>query len=100
MHLVEEVFRRRATVVNWTPATGRDSLGVVLWMYLMNEQGPRPHPARWVPTLYFAEGLPFYAVSLMALLFYQRMGLRNDVIAFTTSLLGLPWSLKPLWSPF
>ncbi|HUI56002.1 MAG TPA: MFS transporter [Bryobacteraceae bacterium] len=58
------------------------------------------HPARWVPTLYFAEGLPFYAVSLMALIYYQRMGVRNDVIAFTTSLLGLPWSLKPLWSPF
>lgn len=66
----------------------------------MEKPGPRTHPARWVPTLYFAEGLPFYAVSLMALLFYQRMGMRNDVIAFTTSLLGLPWSLKPLWSPF
>ncbi|SPF54712.1 putative signal transducer [Candidatus Sulfopaludibacter sp. SbA4] len=66
----------------------------------MDKPGARAHPARWVPTLYFAEGLPFYAVSLMALIFYQRMGLRNDVIAFTTSLLGLPWSLKPLWSPF
>lgn len=66
----------------------------------MEQPGPRTHPARWVPTLYFAEGLPFYAVALMALIFYQRMGVRNDVIALTTSLLGLPWSLKPLWSPF
>src|SRR5689334_22804097 len=66
----------------------------------MENPGARIHPARWVPTLYFAEGLPFYAVALMALIFYQRMGVRNDVIAFTTSLLGLPWSLKPLWSPF
>lgn len=57
-------------------------------------------PARWVPTLYFAEGLPFYAVGLMALIFYQRVGISNEVIALTTSLLGLPWSLKPLWSPF
>jgi PAT family beta-lactamase induction signal transducer AmpG len=57
-------------------------------------------PARWVPTLYFAEGLPFYTVSLMALVFYQRAGISNEVIALTTSLLGLPWSLKPLWSPF
>ena len=57
-------------------------------------------PARWVPTLYFAEGLPFYTVSLMALIFYQRTGISNEVIALTTSLLGLPWSLKPLWSPF
>ena len=62
-------------------------------------QPARAHPASWVPTLYFAEGLPFYAVSLMALIFYQRMGVRNDVIAFYTSMLGLPWSLKPLWSP-
>src|SRR5208283_4962134 len=61
---------------------------------------PNPtHPAAWVPTLYFAEGLPFYAVAMMALIFYQRMGVRNDVIALTTSLIGLPWSLKPLWSP-
>jgi MFS transporter, PAT family, beta-lactamase induction signal transducer AmpG len=59
-----------------------------------------PSPARWVPTLYFAEGLPFYAVNLMALVFYQRAGVRNEVIALTISLLALPWSLKPLWSPF
>lgn len=53
-----------------------------------------------MPTLYFAEGLPFYTVSLMALIFYQRAGVRNEVIALATSLLGIPWSLKPLWSPF
>jgi MFS transporter, PAT family, beta-lactamase induction signal transducer AmpG len=66
----------------------------------MDKPGQSTSPARWVPTLYFAEGLPFYAVALMALIFYQRMGVRNDVIALTTSLLALPWSLKPLWSPF
>src|SRR2546421_1741002 len=59
-----------------------------------------PHPAKWVPTLYFAEGLPFYAVALIALTFYQRAGITNTVIAATTSFLALPWSLKPLWSPF
>lgn len=57
-------------------------------------------PAWWVPTLYFAEGLPFYTVGLIALIFYQRMGVRNEVIALATSLLAIPWSLKPLWSPF
>jgi len=69
---------------------------------LNNQHGKslRVSPAAWVPTLYFAEGLPFYAVGLMALVFYQRLGLRTEVIALTTSLLGLPWSLKPLWSPF
>jgi MFS transporter, PAT family, beta-lactamase induction signal transducer AmpG len=68
----------------------------------VNFANPREHasPAWWVPTLYFAEGLPFYTVSLMALVFYQRVGISNEVIALTTSLLGLPWSLKPLWSPF
>ncbi len=57
-------------------------------------------PSLWVPTLYFAEGLPFYAVNLMALIFYSRMGVSNMTITATVSLLGLPWSLKPLWSPF
>ena len=57
-------------------------------------------PAIWVPTLYFAEGLPFYAVGMMALIFYSRMGIDNRTITATVSLLGLPWSLKPLWSPF
>ena len=57
-------------------------------------------PNLWVPTLYFAEGLPFYAVNMMALIFYSRMGISNAVITATVSLLALPWTLKPLWSPF
>jgi PAT family beta-lactamase induction signal transducer AmpG len=52
-----------------------------------------------VPTLYFAEGIPFFAVSLIAGILYKRLGLGNDVIALYTKLLLLPWSLKPLWSP-
>jgi len=68
----------------------------------VNFTNQRTHaaPAGWVPTLYFAEGLPFYTVGLIALIFYQRMGVRNEVIALATSLLAIPWSLKPLWSPF
>jgi len=60
---------------------------------------PRTPPAVWVPTLYFAEGLPFYAVNFMALLFYQRMGVSNAVTTLVISLLAWPWTLKPLWSP-
>jgi MFS transporter, PAT family, beta-lactamase induction signal transducer AmpG len=56
-------------------------------------------PARWVPTLYFAEGVPFFAVSLIASIFYKRMGVADDLNALYTSWLLLPWSLKPLWSP-
>ena len=59
----------------------------------------RTPPATWVPTLYFAEGIPFFAISLIAGIFYKRLGLGNDVIALYTKLLLLPWSLKPLWSP-
>jgi PAT family beta-lactamase induction signal transducer AmpG len=59
----------------------------------------RKPPAAWVPTLYFAEGLPFYAVNFMALLFYQRMGVSNAVTTVVVSLLAWPWTLKPLWSP-
>jgi PAT family beta-lactamase induction signal transducer AmpG len=57
------------------------------------------HPIRWVPSLYFAEGVPFFAVSLIASIFYKRMGVPDDVNALYTSWLLLPWSLKPLWSP-
>jgi PAT family beta-lactamase induction signal transducer AmpG len=60
----------------------------------------RTHPAVWVPTLYFAEGLPFFSVALIAGIIYKRLGVANDVIALYTSWLLLPWSLKPFWSPF
>ncbi|HLH08914.1 MAG TPA: MFS transporter [Terriglobales bacterium] len=57
------------------------------------------HPAAWVPTVYFAEGLPFYAVNYMALFFFQDMGIRNTLTTLVISLLAWPWTLKPIWSP-
>jgi MFS transporter, PAT family, beta-lactamase induction signal transducer AmpG len=60
---------------------------------------PRAHPSLWIPTLYFAEGAPFFAVAALAPILYKRLGLGNDVIALYTSLLLWPWTLKPLWSP-
>jgi PAT family beta-lactamase induction signal transducer AmpG len=66
---------------------------------MSSKQHGRTHPALWVPTLYFAEGLPFFSVSLLAGIVYKRLGVSNDVIALYTSWLLLPWSLKPLWSP-
>jgi len=53
----------------------------------------------WVPTLYFAEGLPFYAVGLIAGLMYKTLQVPNSQIARWTALLGLAWVFKPLWSP-
>jgi PAT family beta-lactamase induction signal transducer AmpG len=63
------------------------------------DQSGRKHPALWIPTLYFAEGLPYFAVQAIAGILYKRRGVPNDVITLYTSLLLLPWSLKPLWSP-
>jgi PAT family beta-lactamase induction signal transducer AmpG len=45
----------------------------------------RIHPAAWIPTMYFAEGLPFFAISLIAEILYKRLGLPNDIIALYTS---------------
>src|SRR5450830_150926 len=58
------------------------------------------HPMRWVPTLYLAEGLPFYAVALVAGLMYKSLGVPNEQIARWTGLIGLAWVFKSLWSPF
>ena len=57
-------------------------------------------PWSWVPTLYFAEGLPYIAVMTLSLVMYKRMGISNTEIALYTSWLNLPWVIKPLWSPF
>lgn len=53
----------------------------------------------WIPTLYLGESLPFAAVMLMSLVLYQEMGLTDTQITLYTGWLGLPWVIKPLWSP-
>lgn len=58
------------------------------------------NPWSWVPTLYFAEGLPYVAVMTISLVLYKQLGLSNADITFYTSWLYLPWVIKPLWSPF
>jgi PAT family beta-lactamase induction signal transducer AmpG len=57
-------------------------------------------PMTWVPSLYFAQGLPFYAVMLVAGLMFKSMGLANEQITHWTGPIGLAWVFKPLWSPF
>lgn len=57
-------------------------------------------PWAWVPTLYFAEGLPYVAVMTISVVMYKQLGLSNAAITFYTSWLYLPWVIKPLWSPF
>jgi len=60
----------------------------------------RKSPWAWVPTLYFAEGLPNVLVTGVAAVMYMQMGLSDTELALYTGWLNLPWIIKPLWSPF
>ncbi len=57
-------------------------------------------PWAWIPTLYFAQGLPYVAVMTISVILYKRLGISNTDIALYTSWLYLPWVIKPFWSPF
>ncbi len=56
-------------------------------------------PWLWVPSIYFAEGIPYIVVMTISVIMYKRMGISNTDIALYTSWLYLPWVIKPLWSP-
>ena len=56
-------------------------------------------PYAWIPTLYFAEALPYMAVMTLSVIMYTNLGLSNTELALYTSWLYLPWVIKPLWSP-
>lgn len=57
-------------------------------------------PWLWVPTLYFLEGLPYFIVNTVALAVYKDMGVDNGTLGPLTTLISLPWLIKPFWSPF
>lgn len=57
-------------------------------------------PWTWIPTLYFAQGLPYVVAMTVSVIMYKRMGISNTDIALYTSWLYLPWVIKPFWSPF
>ena len=57
-------------------------------------------PWAWIPTLYFAEGLPYVAVMTISVIMYKKLNIYNTDIALYTSWLYLPWVIKPFWSPF
>lgn len=66
----------------------------------MKNQQKNISPWLWVPTLYFAEGIPYFLVNNISVMMFTRMGVPNGQMALFTSLLYLPWAIKPLWSPF
>lgn len=53
----------------------------------------------WVPSLYLGESLPFSAVMLISVIMFKELGLTDGQITFNTGCLGLPWVIKPIWSP-
>lgn len=56
-------------------------------------------PWRWIPTLYFGQGIPYVVVMTLSVVLYKNLGQSNTDIALYTSWLYLPWVIKPLWSP-
>lgn len=58
------------------------------------------NPWFWIPTLYYAQGIPYVVVMTVSVIMYKRLGISNTDIALYTSWLYLPWVIKPLWSPF
>lgn len=59
----------------------------------------KSHPWAWVPSLYFAEGIPYFIVNVISVTLFKRLGMSNGDLALYTSLLYFPWVIKPLWSP-
>lgn len=57
-------------------------------------------PWIYIPTLYFAEGIPYMIINSVSVIFYKKLGVDNTQIAFWTSLISFPWILKMFWSPF
>jgi MFS transporter, PAT family, beta-lactamase induction signal transducer AmpG len=56
-------------------------------------------PWAWIPSLYFAQGIPYVVVMTVSVIMYKRLGISNTDIALYTSWLYLPWVIKPFWSP-
>ena len=57
-------------------------------------------PIAWVPTVYFAMGMPFVVLNMVTALMFKGLGISDAQIAFWTSIIMFPWTIKPLWSPF
>ncbi|MCM1290339.1 MAG: MFS transporter [Prevotella sp.] len=57
-------------------------------------------PWCWIPTLYIAEGLPYFAVNVLTVMIYTQLGIAKTEMAYYTGWLYLPWVIKPFWSPF
>ena len=66
----------------------------------MNNTKTSTNPWYWIPVLNFASGLPYSIIISVSVIMYKNLGINNEDIGIYTSLLYLPWVVKPLWSPF
>lgn len=66
----------------------------------MNTTKTSTNPWYWIPVLNFASGLPYSIIISVSVIMYKNLGINNEDIGIYTSLLYLPWVVKPLWSPF
>lgn len=57
-------------------------------------------PWGWIPSLYLAEGLPYSVVNVLTATMFTTMDVPLATMTFYTGLIGLPWIIKPFWSPF
>ncbi|UZD22747.1 MFS transporter [Algoriphagus halophytocola] len=56
-------------------------------------------PWIWIPSLYMTEGIPYIVIIVVSVIMYKKLGISNSDIGLYTSLLYLPWVIKPIWSP-
>ncbi|WP_057938773.1 MFS transporter [Algoriphagus resistens] len=60
---------------------------------------PQRNPWLWIPSLYLTEGIPYIVIIVVSVIMYKKLGVSNSDIGLYTSLLYLPWVIKPIWSP-
>ncbi|MEH2183273.1 MFS transporter [Nostoc sp.] len=65
----------------------------------MKPQTTSPSPWTYIPTLYFASGIPYVIINTVSVIFYKKLGIDNTQIALWTSFLYLPWVIKMFWGP-
>ena len=66
----------------------------------MSDRSKRLSPLRWVPSAYFAMGMPFVVLNMVCVLMFKGLGIEDSQIALWTSVIMFPWTIKFLWSPF
>ncbi len=73
---------------------------VIVTTMNMTDNRKAMSPLRWVPSAYFAMGLPFVVLNMVSVLMFKGLGIEDSKIALWTSVIMFPWTIKFLWSPF